>query len=170
MTDKKLNLVFTVKFLDTHSDRVVLADYLKSIHDAKGKVLTAAKGYLYSIALSEDPNSSDEDLELAILESLQSLWSQMNYIVDYHRIKRKIQLAPQSLVRFGLATTAPERMVSPPQPQSSSVPTMLPEREIVATVAAGKARQSMNDASNAEDDDDTLKDFCSDSDSLNLNL
>lgn len=167
MTDKKLNPVFTVKFLDTHSDQVILADYLKSIHDAKGKVLTAAKGYLYSIALSEDPNSSDEDLELAILESLQSLWGQMNYIVDYHRIKRKIQLAPQSLMRFGLATTAPEYVVSPPQPQSSSVPTMLPEGEIVATVAAAKG---MNDASTAEDDDDTLKDFCGDSDSLNLNL
>ena len=170
MTDKKLNPVFTVKFLDTDSDQIILADYLKSTNDAKGQVLTATKAHFYAIALSEDPNSSDEDIELAILESLQLLWGQMNYIVDYHRIKRKIQLTPQSLMRFGLATTAQDRVVSPPQPQSSSVPTMLPERETIANVAAGKARQRMNDASTAEDDDDTLKDFCGDSDCLNLDL
>ena len=154
MTDKKLNPVFTVKFLDTDSDQVILADYLKSTNDAKGQVLTATKAHFYAVALSEDPNSSDEDIELAILESLQSLWGQMNYIVNYHRIKRKIQLTPQSLMRFGLTMTAPESIVNPPQPQPLIPKMRPPEQE--------------SNASN--DDDDILKDFCGDSDSLNLDL
>ena len=156
MTDKKLNPVFTVKFLDTDSDQIILADYLKSTNDAKGQVLTATKAHFYAVALSEDPNSSDEDIELAILESLQSLWGQMNYIVDYHRIKRKIQLSPQSLMRFGLGPIALESVVNPPQPQPS-MPKMI----------------QIGHESNASDDDaddDTLKDFCGDSDSLNLDL
>jgi hypothetical protein len=170
MTDKKLNPVFTVKFLDTDSDQVILADYLKSTNDAKGQVLTATKAHFYAIALSEDPNSSDEEIELAILESLQLLWGQMNYIVDYHRIKRKIQLSPQSLMRFGLGQIALESIESPPQPQPL-VPMMPPEQEeSVAIVEAGKDRQSTSNASNEEDDDDILKDFCGDSDSLNLDL
>jgi hypothetical protein len=153
MTDKKLNPVFTVKFLDTDPDEVILADYLKSTSDAKGKVLTAIKAHFYAVALSEDPNSSDEDIELAILDSLQSLWGQMNYIVDYHRIKRKIQIPPQSLMRFGLGPIALDSIESAPQPQRL-VPMMPPEQE----------------SNVANDGDDTLKDFCGDSDSLNLDL
>jgi hypothetical protein len=156
MTDKKLNPVFTVKFLDTDSDQIILADYLKSTNDAKGQVLTATKAHFYAVALSEDPNSSDEDIELAILESLQSLWGQMNYIVDYHRIKRKIQLSPQSLMRFGLGPIALESVVNPPQPQPSMPKMIQIEHE--------------SNASDDDADDDTLKDFCGDSDSLNLDL
>ncbi len=167
MTDKKLNPVFTVKFLDTHSDQVILADYLKSTNDAKGQVLTATKAHFYPVALSEDPNSSDEDIELAILESLQLLWGQMNYIVDYHRIKRKIQLTPQSLRRFGLGTTAPESIISPPQPQLLG-PKLLPEQEVAARIEADQNQQSPSNVSNS--DDDILKDFCGDSDSLSLDL
>ncbi len=167
MTDKKLNPAFTVKFLDTDSDQVILADYLKSTNDAKGQVLTATKAHFYAVALSEDPNSSDEDIELAILESLQSLWGQMNYIVDYHRIKRKIQLTPQSLMRFGLGPIVLESVVSYPQRQPL-VPTMIPVQDSVAIVETGKNRQSMDNTS--DDDDDILKDFCGDSDSLSLDL
>ncbi len=167
MTDKKLNPVLTVKFLDTDSDQIILADYLKSTNDAKGQVLTATKAHFYAVALSEDPNSSDEDIELAILESLQSLWGQMNYIVDYHRIKRKIQLTPQSLMRFGLGQIALESIVSPPQPQSS-VSTMPPEQESVARIEVGKDRQSTSNAST--DDDRIPEDFSNDPDSLTLNF
>jgi hypothetical protein len=166
MTDKKLNPVFTVKFLDTDPDQIILADYLKSTNDAKGHVLTATKAHFYAIALSEDPNSSDEDIELAILESLQLLWGQMNYIVDYHRIKRKIQLSPQSLMRFGLGTTAQGSVGNPPQ--SPSVPTMIPEQELDTRIEAGKDRHNTSNASS--DDEDILKDFCSGADSLDLNL
>ena len=167
MTDKKLNPVLTVKFLDTDSDQIILADYLKSTNDAKGHVLTAIKAHFYAIALSEDPNSSDEDIELAILESLQSLWGQMNYIVDYHRIKRKIQLTPQSLMRFGLEQIALESRVSPPQPQSS-VSTMPSEQKSVARIEVAKDRQGTSNASN--DDDDIPEDFSNDPDSLTLNF
>jgi hypothetical protein len=167
MTDKKLNPVFTVKFLDTDSDQIILADYLKSTNDAKGQVLTATKAHFYAIALSEDPNSSDEDLELAILESLQSLWGQMNYIVDYHRIKRKIQLTPQSLMRFGLGATAPGSVVNPPQSRSS-VPTIIPEQELNTRIEVGKDRHNTSNASN--DGDDIPDDFSDDPDSLTLNF
>ena len=57
------------------------------------------------------------------------------------------------MVTFGLGTAARESRVNPPQLQSL-MPMMLPEQE--------------SNASN--DDDDTLKDFCGDSDSLNLDL
>jgi hypothetical protein len=77
----------------------------------------------------------------------------MNYIVDYHRIKRKIQIPPQSLMRFGLGPIALESIESAPQPQRL-VPMMPPEQE----------------SNVANDGDDTLKDFCGDSDSLNLDL
>jgi hypothetical protein len=161
----KAKRLLVLEFLDNDPKELTLANYLKSIYNAKGKVLTATQAHLYSVALSEDPNSSDEEIELAILESLQSLWGQMNYIVDYHRIKRKIQLTPQSLMRFGLGPIALESIVNPPQPQPL-VPTRLPEPEFVAMVEAGKNRQSTSNAS----DEDILKDFCGDSDSLNLDL
>lgn len=153
MAIKKAKRLLAIEFLDNDPKEQRLANYLKSTHNAKRKVLTTAQAHLYSIALSEDPSSSDEDIEIAMLESLRLLWGQMNYIVDYHRIKRKIQITPQSLMRFGLGTAARESIVNPPQLQSL-MPMMLPEQE--------------SNASN--DDDDTLKDFCGDSDSLNLDL
>jgi hypothetical protein len=117
MVTKKAKRLLGVEFLDNDPDELILANYLKSKKDVKGQVLNATKAHLYAIALSEDPNSADEDVELAILESLQSLWGQMNYIVDYHRIRRKIHLTPQSLMRFGLGSTAPEGVVAHLQAQ-----------------------------------------------------
>lgn len=152
MAIKKARRLLAIEFLDNDLKEMRLANYLKSTNNAKGKLLTTAQAHLYSIALSEDPSSSDEDIEIAMLESLRSLWAQMNYIVDYHRIKRKIQITPQSLMRFGLGKAARESVVNPQL--QSLMPMMLPEEE-----------------SNASDDDeDTLKDFCGDSDSLHLDL
>jgi hypothetical protein len=173
MTIKKIKKLLTIDLLDNDPDELLLANYLKSNKNVKGQLLAAAKAHFRANALSEDPNNTDEDVELAILESLQTLWCQMNYIVDYHRIKRKIHLTPQSLMRFGLGTVTFERMVTPPQPRSL-VPTLLPTQDSVVMVKAGKNRQSASNSSDYDDDDgadaDILKDFCGDSDSLNLDL
>ena len=153
MVIKKARRLLAIEFLDNDIKELRLANYLKSTNNAKGKLLTTAQAHLYSIALSEDPSSSDEDIEIAMLESLRLLLGQMNYIVDYHRIKQKIQITPQSLMRFGLGTAARESIVNPSQPQSL-FPMMLPEQE----------------SSASNDDDDILKDFCSDSDSVSLDF
>jgi hypothetical protein len=154
MAIKKARRLLAIEFLDNDLKELRLANYLKSTNNAKGKLLITAQAHLYSIALSEDPSSSDEDIEIAMLESLRLLWGQMNYIVDYHRIKRKIQITPQSLMRFGLETVARENVVT--SQLQSLLPMMLP---------GGGSNTSDDD-----DDDDTLKDFCGDSDSLNLDL
>lgn len=124
MTIKRVKKLLTIDLLDNDPDELLLANYLKLNKNVKGQLLAAAKAYFRANALSEDPDNADEDVELAILEALKSLWGQMNYIVDYHRIKRKIHLTPQSLMRFGLGTIAFESIVSPPQPRTQPLSRM----------------------------------------------
>ncbi len=149
MAIKKAKRLLTVEFLDSDPIERRLSNYLKSTNNAKAKVVTTAQAHLDSIALSEDPSISDEDVELAALDSIQSLWSQMNYIVDYHRIKRKIQLTPESLKRFGLGPIVLESMASP-VPSQLSVPT----RRSTASVEADENRESASNTIDDDDDDD----------------
>jgi hypothetical protein len=85
---------------------MLLARYLKDSGQISSRSMAAIEAYWYGLASIEDPDSSDEDVELAVLDSLQLLWAQMHRIVDYQRIKRRVNLPAQSLIRFGLIPTA----------------------------------------------------------------
>jgi DNA polymerase III psi subunit len=162
MTIKKAKKLLTIDLLDNDPDELLLANYLKSNKNVKGQLLAAAKAHFRAIAVSEDPNNADEDVELAILESLQLLWGQMNYIVDYHRIKRKIHLTAQSLMRFGLGTTAFESIVNSPQPRTQPL-----SRMRVIHEPEGDEDKDEESSSN-KSDDDIPENLSDDRDSFNL--
>ncbi|AFY92902.1 hypothetical protein [Chamaesiphon minutus] len=162
MTIKKIKKLLTIDLLDNDPDELLLANYLKSNKNVKGQLLAAAKAHFRANALSEDPNNTDEDVELAILEALQSLWRQMNYIVDYHRIKRKIHLTPQSLMRFGLGTMTFESIVSPPQPRTQPLSRM----RVIHEPEGNEDEEISRNTSK----DDIPEDFSDDPDSLPLNF
>jgi hypothetical protein len=163
MTIKKAKRLITIDLLDNDPDELLLANYLKSNKNVKGQLLEAAKAHFRANALSEDPNNTDEDVELAILEALQSLWRQMNYIVDHHRIKRKIHLTSQSLMRFGLGTMTFERIVSPPQPKTQPLARM-------KVIHEPEGDDDDEESSSDTWDNDIPENLSDDRDSFNLNF
>jgi hypothetical protein len=113
MTAKKSKRLLSVDFLDNHPEQIELARFLSSGWDAKSKVIAATKSHFYAIALADNPNSSDEDLQIAVLDSLRCLWMQMGYIVDYCNIKRNSNLSLESLLHFGAVPTDRFRSAPP---------------------------------------------------------
>jgi hypothetical protein len=113
MTAKKSKRLLSVDFLDNHPEQIELARFLSSGWDAKSKVIAATKSHFYAIALADNPNSSDEDLQIAVLDSLRCLWLQMGYIVDYCNIKRNSNLSLESLMQFGSVPTYQSRSTPP---------------------------------------------------------
>jgi hypothetical protein len=120
MRVKKSKRLLSIEFLDSQLDQIVLANYLSSSCDAKAKVLSATRSHFYGIALVDDPSSSDEDTELAVLDSVRGLWSQMCFVIDYYNIKCKRNLTLESLRQIG--QIAADRSSAPdPVPSSKSI-------------------------------------------------
>lgn len=101
MTAKKSKRLLSIEFLDNHPEQVVLAKHLSGGWDAKAKVVAATKDHFYPLALAEDLSISDEDVKIALLDSLRCMWMQMGRMVDYCNVKRSCNLSLESLVLFG---------------------------------------------------------------------
>ncbi len=112
MTKKPPQNVIRINIIETDPQEVSIAKYLRNTGKIKSQLMESISAYWYSIALAEDPDRSDEEVEIALSKSLSMLSAQMNHLIEYHRIKRKIHLPPESLMRLGLRSTSQSVMQS----------------------------------------------------------
>jgi hypothetical protein len=94
--------MFKFDIIQSDFNQVLIAEFLKRIGKSKPTILKALYGFYASQARSEHPNSSQQEVELALLESLNTLSAQMRFLVNYHRVKDGINLSPECLMSFGL--------------------------------------------------------------------
>jgi hypothetical protein len=94
--------MFKFDIIKSDLNQVIIAEFLKRIGKSKPTILKALYGFYASQARSEHPDSSQQDIELALLESLNALSAQMRFLVNYHRVKDGINLSPECLMSFGL--------------------------------------------------------------------
>jgi hypothetical protein len=102
MTARKSQDVIKVTISETNPQEVLIAGYLRDSGKIKAQCMEAIEGYWYSYALSKQPGSSDAEVELAVAESVMMLSTQINRILNFHRIDRQIVLPPEFLTRCGL--------------------------------------------------------------------
>jgi hypothetical protein len=120
MTKKLIRDLIQISISQSDPQQVRIAQYLRNTGKITSQLMEAVVAYWDSIAISEDPNSSEEDVELALLESLNKLHSQMFRLVDYHRVKRKIQVPSETLTRLGLLPIQGYALPSPISVQPST--------------------------------------------------
>jgi hypothetical protein len=94
--------MFKFDIIKSDLNQVIIANFLKRIGKSKPTILKALYGFYASQARSEHPDSSQQDIELSLLESLNALSAQMRFLVNYHRVKDGINLSPECLMSFGL--------------------------------------------------------------------
>ena len=94
--------MFKFDIIKSDFNQVLIAEFLKRIGKSKPTILKALYGFYASQARSERSDSSQQDIELALLESLNTLSAQMRFLVNYHRVKDGINLSPECLMSFGL--------------------------------------------------------------------
>jgi hypothetical protein len=105
MTARKSQDVIKVTISETNPQEVLIAGYLRDSGKIKAQCMEAIEGYWYSYALSKQPGSSDAEVELAVAESVMMLSTQINRILNFHRIDRQIILPHEFLNRCGLLAT-----------------------------------------------------------------
>jgi hypothetical protein len=105
MTARKSQDVIKVTISETNPQEVLIAGYLRDSGKIKAQCMEAIEGYWYSYALSKQPGSSDAEVELAVAESVMMLSTQINRILNFHRIDRQIVLPNEFLTRCGLLAT-----------------------------------------------------------------
>jgi hypothetical protein len=105
MTARKSQDVIKVTISETNPQEVLIAGYLRDSGKIKAQCMEAIEGYWYSYALSKQPGSSDAEVELAVAESVMMLSTQINRILNFHRIDRQIVLPHEFLTRCGLLAT-----------------------------------------------------------------
>ena len=94
--------MFKFDIIQSDFNQVLIAEFLKRIGKSKPTILKALYGFYASVARSEHPHSSQQEVELALLESLNTLSAQMRFLVNYHRVKDGVNLLPECLMSFGL--------------------------------------------------------------------
>lgn len=92
----------SINIVQSDQRETMFAEYLRSTGGIKSHLLNAGYAHWYSIALAENGSSISTDVELALIDSLAKLSSQMTYLIEYHRIKHNIRLSPETLHRCGV--------------------------------------------------------------------
>jgi hypothetical protein len=87
--------LFRINLVPGKPLEVLLAKFLKlSEGTGKEKVIWALLAHYYSIALSK-LDAKPEEIELAAIESIAKLRSQISYIKNYHRLNDGIDLTEE---------------------------------------------------------------------------
>jgi hypothetical protein len=102
MKEEKVKRLLTVNFRSDRRNQVILAKYLKTVGSAKDRVIIATSAYEYPLALAQQPMSTQQELELALLQSVQSLCGQAVNLVNFFRLNKGIELTPEQLAMAGL--------------------------------------------------------------------
>jgi hypothetical protein len=137
MTARKSQDVIKVTISETNPQEILITKYLRDSGKIKAQCMEAIEGYWYSYALSKQPGSTDAEVELAVAESVMTLSTQINRILNFHRIDRQIVLPPEFLTRCGLLATF--------QPITATSDRELPAPELeVAIQQVSAVEQSSN--------------------------
>jgi hypothetical protein len=146
MAARKSQDVLRINVSQTDRQQFQLVEYLRKSGQITSQSMEAIKSYWYSYALAADPQASDIAVEMAAIESVIGLSSQINRILNFHRLDRQIILPNEVLIRCGLIPRS-EPAVSPakslPLPTTPASPQPL-NRPTVSAID--------DDRSEAEDD------------------
>lgn len=114
MAARKSQDVLRINVSQTDRQQSQLVEYLRKSGQITSQSMEAIKSYWYSYALAADPQASDVAVEMAAIESVIGLSSQINRILNFHRLDRQIVLPNEVLIRCGLIPRS-ELAVSPAQ-------------------------------------------------------
>jgi hypothetical protein len=112
MAARKSQDVLRINVSQTDRQQSQLVEYLRKSGQITSQSMEAIKSYWYSYALAADPQASDIAVEMAAIESVIGLSSQINRILNFHRLDRQIILPNEVLTRCGLIPRS-EPAVSP---------------------------------------------------------
>jgi hypothetical protein len=102
MAARKSQDVLRINVSQTDRQQSQLVEYLRKSGQITSQSMEAIKSYWYSYALAADPQASDIAVEMAAIESVIGLSSQINRILNFHRLDRQIILPNEVLTRCGL--------------------------------------------------------------------
>jgi hypothetical protein len=102
MAARKSQDVLRINVSQTDRQQSQLVEYLRKSGQITSQSMEAIKSYWYSYALAADPQASDIAVEMAAIESVIGLSSQINRILNFHRLDRQIILPNEVLIRCGL--------------------------------------------------------------------
>jgi hypothetical protein len=170
MAARKPQDVLRINVSQTDRQQSQLVEYLRKSGQITSQSMEAIKSYWYSYALAADPQASDIAVEMAAIESVICLSSQINRILNFHRLDRQIILPNEVLIRCGLI---PRSEPAVPPAKSLPLPTIpaSPQPLTCSTVSAtavheasalpedsalrfddDSAQRSLRERSEAEDD------------------
>jgi hypothetical protein len=135
----------------TDARQVLIAKYLRDTGKIASQLMGAADAHFYSYALAAESDSSDAEVELAVIESVIALDSQINRIINFHRINRQINLPPEFLRRYGLMS-----MSQSATPASEGLASMPHQTDRVAQVLV---REVSCESEEEDDEDDEEQDW-----------
>jgi hypothetical protein len=118
MVANRAKKIVSVNFVESNPMEVRLAGYLKAARDKTGeevkeRVMMATGSFFNPIAIGEDPNSSTEDIEEALINSLINLSGQMSRLISYCGNKHGIHLSSESWRLLGLMPSVPSIVQQP---------------------------------------------------------
>ena len=144
----------------TDPRQVLLAEYLRNTGKITSQLMASADAYLYSYAVAAKSGSSDAEVELAVVESVIALSSQINRILNFHRIDRQIILPNEVLIRCGLIPMsepailpAKSVVITPPLPTIPASPQPLNRPTASATAVRVGVSLPLGTASASAEDD-----------------
>lgn len=166
MAARKPQDVLRINVSQTDRQQLQLVEYLRKSGQITSMSMEAIESYWYSYALAADPQASDIAVEMAAIESVIGLSSQINRILNFHRLDRQIILPNEVLTRCGLIpmsepAVSPVKsvVIAPPLPTIPASPQPLNCPTASATAEDGALRFDDDSArrtlrERAEDEDD----------------
>lgn len=155
MAARKSQDVLRINVSQTDRQQSQLVEYLRKSGQITSQSMEAIKSYWYSYALAADPQASDIAVEMAAIESVIGLSSQINRILNFHRLDRQIILPNEVLTRCGLI---PRSEPAVPPAKSLPLPTTpaSPQPLTCSTISAlddDSAQRTLRERSDEAEDD-----------------
>jgi hypothetical protein len=156
MAARKPQDVLRINVSQTDRQQLQLVEYLRKSGQITSLSMEAIESYWYSYALAADPQASDVAVEMAAIESVIGLSSQINRILNFHRLDRQIILPNEVLTRCGLIPMS-EPAVSPAKVVIAQPLPTIPEPlqplncPTTSAIDDDSARRTLRDRSEAED-------------------
>ena len=98
MATRKRQDTINISVSQSNPKQVLISKHLRNSGNITAQCMQAINAYWYPIALSENSDSSDEEVELAFLVAERALLAQVEYLKDYQRIKRKTNSGSEALI------------------------------------------------------------------------
>jgi hypothetical protein len=141
MAARKSQDVLRINVSQTDRQQSQLVEYLRKSGQITSQSMEAIKSYWYSYALAADPQASDIAVEMAAIESVIGLSSQINRILNFHRLDRQIILPNEVLIRCGLIPRSEPAVSSAKSLPLPTIPAS-PQPLTCSTISATAVREA----------------------------